>query len=197
MKLESINKTKALTECAILVALAVVLSTLRLFRMPMGGSVTPFATLPIIVISLRRGAKWGISSALVFSLIQLLLGLENFGWLPRTAYFMIMCALLDYVLAYTLIGLAGPLARLFKQRELGITVGVLGTGIGRFLCSWLSGILLWGAWMPEDFTSLPLYSFVYNGSWAGPDVAIALIMCLVLAREPALGLWTGVKKAAD
>ena len=182
------KKILVLAESALCVAVAMVLSLFTLFQMPLGGSVTPFATLPIIVIGLRHGAKWGIASALVFSLTQLLLGISNVAAVPvRILSNMLLCALLDYVLAYTLVGFTGSIARMLGGRTAGISAGVIITGLGRLVCSFLSGILIWGAYAPEGW-SIGIYSLAYNAAWCLPDVAITLAVCLVLTRIRALNI---------
>jgi thiamine transporter len=183
------NNTRVLTESAMCVAVAVVLSLFSLLpHLPWGGSVTPAATLPIIVVSLRRGVKWGVTAALAYSLIQLLLGFSNVVAVPaQTLGSMAMCALLDYVLAYTVLGLAGGLARRVPRREAGLVVAILLTGLGRYLGSVLSGVVVWGEYAWEGWSVVP-YSLAYNAIWCWPDVVIALIVGLLLLRVPALGI---------
>ncbi|MDR1735484.1 MAG: energy-coupled thiamine transporter ThiT [Oscillospiraceae bacterium] len=191
------TNVRILVESALCIALAVVLSELTPFKMPLGGSVTPFATVPIIVIGLRHGTKWGVATALVYSFTQTLLGLSNLAWIPvQTFGFYLLCILLDYVLAYTCLGFTGTIARIFKNRNVGLTVGVIATGFARFTCSFFSGILIWG--VPEEEAAnwtAAGWSFVYNGTWCLPDVAIALAALLILVQVPALGLLPAKKPA--
>jgi len=189
MKTNRDSRIKILVESALCVAAAVVLSLFTIFRMPLGGSVTPFATLPIIVVSLRHGSKWGIASALVYSLTQLTLGFSNVVAVPvRNLWSMAACALLDYVLAYTLLGLTGAIVKKFRIHTLGLSVGVIATGLGRLACSFLSGIIVWGTYAPEGW-SVAYYSLAYNATWCLPDVAITLVVCVLLSRVSALGLF--------
>jgi len=177
-----------LTESAILVATAVVLSLITLFRMPLGGSVTPFATLPIIVISLRHGFKWGVASALVFSLTQVVLGMSSVMAVPaRNLGSILMCVALDYVFAYTLLGFAGPIPKSFRNRRLGVSAAVGLTGLGRLACSFLSGVIIWAPYAPEGW-NIAAYSLVYNASWCVPDTIITLIACLALTHVRSLSL---------
>ena len=179
---------RTLTESAILVAAAVVLSLITLFRMPLGGSVTPFATLPIIMIGLRHGSKWGVAGALVFSLTQLFLGMGNVVAVPvKTMANLIMCAALDYVLAYTVLGFTGSLTRRFSNQRLGLCFAVGVTGLGRLGCSFLSGIIIWAPYTPESW-NVATYSLAYNASWWLPDTVIVLAACLALTRVRALAL---------
>jgi len=192
----NVNKTlQIITESALCIALAVVLSLITLFHMPLGGSVTPFATLPIIIIGLRHGAKWGVVGALVFSLTQLLLGMSNVVAVPvKNMGNMLLCAALDYVLAFTILGFTGSIAQRFQKRVQGLFAGILVTGCGRLACSFFSGVLIWGPYTPEGW-NVALYSLAYNVAWCLPDTVITLTACLLLARVPALGLFPPEKTA--
>ena len=183
------NKILILAESALCVAAAVALSMITLFHMPLGGSITPFATLPIIVVSLRHGIKWGIAAALAFALTQLMLGMANVAAVPvKNLWNMALCAALDYVVAYTLLGFSGPIARRFQKQATGLSAGVLITGCGRLVCSFLSGIVIWGPYAPEGW-NVAAYSLAYNATWCLPDTAIALVACLLLSRVRELGFF--------
>ena len=183
------GKVQILTESALCVALSVVLSMITLFKMPMGGSVTPFATLPVIIVGLRHGAKWGVSVALVYSLSQLLLGMSNVAAVPaQTFLHMALCAMLDYVIAYTAVGLTGPIAVKFRRSVPGLSVAIVSTGLMRLACSFLSGVLIYGVYAPEG-SSVALYSLAYNATWCLPDIGVTLAACLLLSRVRALALF--------
>ena len=183
------KKIRILTESALCVAIAAALSVVTLFRMPLGGSVTPFATLPVIAISLRHGSKWGVATALVFSLTQLLLGMANIVAVPvKNAGNMILCAALDYILAYSILGFTGSISRRFKRPAAGLPAGILITGCGRLACSFLSGVVIWGPFAPEGW-NVAVYSLAYNAAWCAPDTIITLAVCLALAQVRALGLF--------
>ncbi|MDR2615282.1 MAG: energy-coupled thiamine transporter ThiT, partial [Oscillospiraceae bacterium] len=168
------SRTQKLAECALMVAMSVALSLLPGPQMPFGGSISWFSTLPVIAVSLRHGAEWGVLSALTYSVTQLLLGLSNVAYLSSSAGAMALCALLDYVLAYTAIGVTGPIARKIGHGIGGLVAGIAITGLIRLLCSFLSGVLIWDAYTPEDMSVLA-YSLVYNASWCVPDVLIVII----------------------
>ena len=189
---QQFSKTRILVECAILAALAFVLayvSDLFPFRMPLGGTITFFSSAPIIIASLRHGIKWGIPTALVFSFAQLLMGLKNFAYLPRSLGPVVGCAMLDYILAFTVIGLAGLIFNRFKNQTVGIVFAVLATGAGRLFFSFISGILLWESGVAEDWMhGLVAWSLSYNALWCVPDVILALIAVLVLANVKPLKL---------
>ena len=98
------SKTRTLVECALMIALGTVLANIKIYELPNGGSITLFSMLPFIMISFRHGVKWGLFTGFVNSLLQMLLGFyapPAPGLLP-----LVGMILLDYVLAFTLLGLA-------------------------------------------------------------------------------------------
>lgn len=166
----------ALVECAIMVALAVVLDLLPLPKWPNGGSLS-IASVPIIYISYRRGLRWGLAAGLVESAIQLIT-----GWYAPpagTALAVFGCVLLDYFLAFTVLGAAPLFVRLGGKSKLaGYGIGAVAVNLLRFVCSFLSGVLLWGSYAPEG-QSVWLYSLAYNGGYMIPN-AILSGVCIVL-----------------
>ena len=114
-------KIKVLAECGILIALAAVLSLIKIWQLPWGGSVTLFSMLPIALISIRHGVKTGLFSAFVYAVIQLVFGIlfdGLLGW-GLTAGALISCILLDYIIAFTVLGLSG----LFADKGMGGVIG--------------------------------------------------------------------------
>jgi thiamine transporter len=171
-----------------MVAMSVILSMLPSVSLPFGGSVSWFSTLPVIAVSLRHGVRWGVLAALVYSVTQLLLGMANVAAVPAgTAGAMVLCALLDYVIAYSALGLTGTVARGLGRGAAGVAAGMVVTGLIRLLCSFLSGVLIWGAYAPEG-TSVWAYSLGYNASWCVPDVLITLVGAVLLSRVRSLSL---------
>lgn len=94
---------------------------------------------------------------------------------------MIGCVLLDYLFAFTVLGLAGLFLPLFKNKLIGAAVGTAICGALRFLCSFLSGWLLWGSYAPEGW-SVAYYSFIYNGSYMLPNIIIGVIVILIIGK---------------
>ena len=93
------TKIRALCECAIMVALAFVLSYARLFKMPLGGSVTVASMLPIMLIAIKYGTKIGLGTSFVYSLTQLLQAYIDGDVFPycETAGTLVICILFDYI----------------------------------------------------------------------------------------------------
>lgn len=188
------SHTAVLVEAALMVALSFVLSLIPFLRLPWGGSITCFSTLPIIMMSLRHNAKWGVATAAVYGLLQMMQGMDSVV-AAATPLAMVGCALLDYVLAYACVGFTGTIARGLGGGTAGMAVGIVSTGLMRLACSFLSGILIWSAWAPEG---MPVwwYSLSYNVGWCLPDVAIVLIAALLLSRISALHLLPGSSRSS-
>lgn len=177
--MQQYNKTRILVECAVMIAVSTVLSTLTLFQMPQGGSVTPATIVPLILISHRHGLRWGLFTGFTHGLLQTMLGMKNV-MAAGSLGTMILCALLDYVLAYTLVGAACLFEKPFPgNKRLGIALGSVAVGLGRYACSFLSGILIWGAYAPPE---LPvwIYSLQYNGSYMIPELIITTLVAVAL-----------------
>ena len=179
------EKTRKLVECAGMVALATVLSLVKIYEAPLGGAVTLFSMTPIMIIGFIYGIGWGSSCAFVYSVIQLLLGLKTIGYVP-TAGGVVLCILLDYILAFTLLGVTG----VFKIRDdmsakRKITMGIIGTltaCVLRYASHWLSGAVIWyeitkaGGW--NDYVSkvgMWTYTTVYNAQYMVPETIMAVI----------------------
>ena len=179
------TKTRALCECAILLALSVVLSFIQIYKLPWGGSVTLFSMLPLCLISFRHGIKWGLGTAFCYSWFQILQG-GVFGW-GLTPIMLVGSLALDYVLAFTVIGLAGALRR---YRFKGMIAGVVLVSVLRFLSHFLSGVILWAnleqfVAFGQTWSNRPvLYSLVYNGSYMLPELALTVIGAVVLFQVP-------------
>lgn len=88
------------------VALATVLSLIKVYEAPFGGSVTLLSMAPVIVLSIHRGIGPGLAAGFVHSVIQLILGLSNVGWVPDMGG-KVLCVLFDYIIPFTLLGLGG------------------------------------------------------------------------------------------
>lgn len=183
------SKTLILVEGALMVALATALSYVRVFKLPWGGSITLLSMLPITIYSIKRGLAAGFSASFVFSLLQFGQGVIDgiFGW-GLTPVMLVACILLDYIGAYSCLGIAG----IFRKKGLpgwigGISIAV----ILRFLFHFVSGVVIWGSfgqlWDTFYTENAWLYSFVYNGCYMLPELIFTLIGAVVLLENPATG----------
>ena len=208
------NKTRRLTESAMLIALAVVLELVGRMvipPMPFGGQLTIVSMLPIVVISYRYGVKWGLTAGFGYSLVQMALGAGTVTAAFQPGYFgdgvmlmnaVIMCCL-DYVLAYTLLGLGGVFRNKVEKPGISLMLGSLVALGGRYLAHILSGYILFSGWAEWFFTqdgfpawgaelvaSLSpnalgwVYSVVYNGMFMVPEMVLTAVAALLIARIP-------------
>ncbi len=155
--------TKKLTTTGVLLALSLVLSMLRIFDAPYGGSVTPASMLPIIILSLLYGTKWGLLTGTVFAILSMLL--TGFPAPPvGNAASYLLVFFLDYILAFGFLGLASFFYKLYGKKPLSIPLSAATVIFLRFLCHFASGILIWSAYAWEGYGAAA-YSFLYNGSY--------------------------------
>ena len=161
-------RLRALCEGAIFIALAQVLSYLKLYELPQGGSVC-LSMLPIFIYCARWGFGPGMLASFAFSLLQLLLdGAYAFGWQSMLG---------DYIVAFTVLGLAG----LFHGKKNGFFIGSVVGSAARFLVHYVVGATVWGEYMPDTFFGMTMttpwfYSALYNGSYMVLDLVICLVV---------------------
>ena len=194
------NKTsriRLLAESAIMVALATVLSMLKLWESPYGGSVTILSMTPIILLSLRRGLGVGLGAGLAHSLIQLLLGLSNVAWVPG-AVGILVCVLTDYILPFTLLGLGGIFRKVkFSKNDtwnlfISAALGALLVTLLRYACHIISGVAIWYEldleWYADDPTHIVHrygawgFSAVYNGIYMIPEILTTTVATPILHK---------------
>lgn len=174
------NKTRKLTTCAIMIALASVLSLIPIVKMPLGGTLTPLSMLPIVLLSILFGLKWGLSSAFLYSVIQLVFGITMDGVLGWGLTPLALCGtiFLDYIFAFTLLGFAGA----FRQKGLlGNVLGIALVLVGRFACHFLSGGIIFDIWC--EWSNAWLYSLCYNGAYMLPELVLTVIASVLLLRS--------------
>ena len=180
------KKITVLADCAIMIALAFALSCARLFKMPLGGSVTVASMLPIMLISVKYGNLIGLGTAFVYSMTQLLQALFEGDVFPycETIGTLIICILFDYVVPFTILGLAGAFRKIsaFKNPEIPLYIGMFAVVFVRFLSHFITGVAIWGQWAPEGMGKF-LYSFLYNGSFLSIDFAICLAAAVLMLRK--------------
>ena len=168
------RRVRMLCEGAMLVAMSQILSYVKLMELPNGGSLTP-AMFPVILFAVRWGLGPGLLAGFAFGLLQLMFdSAYAWGW---------QSLLLDYLGAYTPLGLAG----LFRGKKWGIFAGTVVGCAGRFVVHYISGVTIYKivvptAFMQWTFTSPAAYSLVYNGAYMLPNTLITLVVASVLYR---------------
>lgn len=208
------SKTRRLTESAMLLALAIVLELLsKMFipEMPFGGQITLVSMLPVVLISYRHGVKWGICAGVAYALLEMAIGTKTVMAAFQPGYFgdgvlianaLIMC-LLDYVVAFTVLGLGGMFRNKIQNSGVALMTGSLVALGARYVTHIASGYILfagyaewfftqegfpaWGTTLVETLSPELLgfvYSVVYNGMYMIPEMIITAVVALLLARIP-------------
>ena len=208
------NKTKRLTESSLLIAIAVVLELvgkMLIPPMPFGGQLTLCAMLPVVLISYRHGVRWGLTAGFCYAMVQMAMGAGTVTAAFQPGYFgdgtmigkaLLMC-LLDYVLAYTLLGLGGCFRKCIHNSSISLMCGSLAALGGRYIAHIFSGYILFSGWAEWFFTQegFPVwgaglvrslsadllgwvYSIVYNGMYMLPEMILTAVAALLIARVP-------------
>ena len=175
------TKTRKLTECAIMVALAAVLSMIKVYNLPLGGSVTLLSMLPICIISVRHGVRTGLFTAFLYSCIQFAFGIlfdGLLGW-GMTPDVFAGCVVFDYLVPFTVLGLAGVFK---KEGTGGIVAGTVMVLVLRFVSHLISGTIFFDIWCPEGWASPFIYSVCYNGSYMLPELIFTVAGFVILMR---------------
>ena len=207
------NKTKRLTESAMLLSVAIVLelcSKMFIPELPFGGQVTLVSMLPVVLISYRHGVKWGLVSGVAYAMIEMAIGAKTVTAAFQPGYFgdgvmllnaLIMC-LLDYLVAFTVLGLGGLFRDRIENRGRALCCGVIVALGCRYVAHIFSGYILFAGWAEWFFTqdgfpawgaslvaSLSptalgmLYSIVYNGMYMIPEMILTVVAAALLARN--------------
>ena len=210
----NVTKARKITESAMLLAMAIVLELLAKMiipEQPFGGQITFVSMLPVVLISYRHGMKWGFVSAFAYALLEMAIGMKTVSAAFLPGYFgdgamilnaLLMC-LLDYVLAFTVLGLGGMFRNKVKHAGMSLMCGSLVALSARYLSHILSGYILfssyaewyftqegfpaWGAQLVEALSPQVLglvYSVVYNGMYMIPEIILTAVVSVILARVP-------------
>ena len=210
------TQTKRLTESAMLLAVAIVLelvSKMFIPELPFGGQITLVSMLPVVLISYRHGIKCGLVSGVTYALLEMALGAKTVAAAFQPGYFgddrmllnaFIMCAL-DYVVAFTVLGLGG----MFRNREwkpaTALALGSVAALGLRYVSHIFSGYILFSGWAEWFFTqegfpawgaklveSLSpnmlgfVYSLVYNGFYMVPEIVLTCVGAVLISRIPGI-----------
>ena len=210
------TKTRRLTESAMLLAVAIVLelvSKMFIPELPFGGQVTLVSMLPVVLISYRHGVRWGLVAGAGYALLEMALGAKTVAAAFQPGYFgdgtmivnaLIMC-LLDYLVAFTVLGLGGLLRDRIRSAGAGLAVGAVVALGARYVAHIASGYILFSGWAEWFFTQegFPawgaslvealspemlglVYSVVYNGMYMVPELLLTAVAALLIAKIPGI-----------
>lgn len=163
------NQVLMIAEAGAMLAIAYVLSNIRIYEAPYGGSVTAGSMVPIIIFALRWGLGPGIFMGVAHGILQFLLG-------PKYSLH-IASILFDYVVAFGFVGFAGLLRSSLTASFAGTFIGVF----GRFICHVLSGVIVWVSYTPEGMNPW-IYSLLYNAYYLVPELIISIIFIGLLYK---------------
>ena len=215
------EQTKRLTTSAVMLALAMVLAMvcalIPFLNLPFGGGFTVASMLPVVIISYMYGMKWGFFSAAIYSVIQIVMDLYlGKGstimalFMPNSEDFMgfgaaIAILIIDYLVAYTLLGFGGAFRKVIKNKALALTLGVVLALSLRYIAHIVSGYIFYGAWAEwffsqENFYAIGgwilehfsgnalavIYSMFYNGLYMIPEIVITAVAALIVGRLPVI-----------
>ena len=205
-------RTEAITISAIMIAFSVSISAIcavmPFLNLPFGGGFTIASMLPIIIVAYMYGTKWGILTAFVYSVLQMLLGFNTVSafFLPGDSQMIwwraILVCLIDYVLAYTVLGFGGIFRKNLDTKK-ALCLGSIVAISLRYIAHIVSGAVFFGAWAEWFFTQegFPawgqtilytfsgdalaiIYSIIYNGTYMIPEIIITAIISLLVVRIP-------------
>lgn len=168
------NTTKKLVYSALGIALALVTSYIKLWSMPMGGSVTLLSMLFVCLIGYWFGLKYGLITGIAFGLLQFIIEPYMLS-IPQV--------ILDYPFAFGALGLSG----FFCNKKFGLQIGYVLGVVGRFVCSTLSGVLFFADYAPDGMNPW-VYSIAYQGSYLGVEMVLTLIIISIPPVANALSL---------
>lgn len=160
--------TKQLVFSAAAIALAMITSFIKLYHLPMGGSVTLFSMLFICLIGYWYGLRTGLMAAVAYGILQLV---------SDPYVISIPQMFVDYIFAFGALGLSG----LFSGKKNGLIKGYIVGVLGRYFFAFLSGLIFFGSYADGSGMIAPIYSLVYNGSYLGAEAVLTLV---VLALPP-------------
>ena len=198
------NKILRLVTSGVLLGLATVLSMIKVFELPFGGSITLFSMVPVLVLGYMYGIRWGFVCGVVYGVLQMVLGATTSqAFAGLSGWTVPVMAFLDYILAFMVLGLSGMFKNTIKNPTVAIVTGSAAAVFLRFLCHFASGWILWGSYASDFFSGLNssfgesmlssfdgqalsmMYSLVYNGSYMLPELIISIVGILaIMAVKP-------------
>lgn len=172
--------TKQLVFSAMAIALAMVASMIKLFDLPMGGSITLMSMLFVVLIGYWYGPYVGIMTAVAYGLLQFVL---------EPIFYTVPQMITDYPLAFGALGLSG----FFYKKKHGLIIGYIVGVLGRYFFAFLSGLIFFAAYAEGSGMSAPIYSLAYNGSYLITEAVVTLV---IIALPPVANALKSIKKIA-
>lgn len=157
-----------LTESAVMLALATVLSLIKIVDLPYGGSVTAASAVPLVLLAYRHGIGYGTLAGLAYGLLQLVFS-SSLSYVTDF-WSVVAVLLLDFIVAFAVVGLAGVFRRM-KNQSAALLCGAILYGVLRYLLHVISGATVWaGISIPTE--AAMIYSLGYNATYMLPETII-------------------------
>ena len=169
--------TTQLVFSAAAMALAIVTAEIKFTRLPMGGSITLFSMLFIVLIGYWYGLKAGLMTGFAYGLLQFFMD---------PVFYSPMQLLIDYPLAFGALGLSG----LFSEKKNGLLKGYILGVTGRYIFAFISGIIFFGHYAPEG-TPAAVYSLSYNATYIVPEAIATIVIISIPAVSKAMNYVKG------
>lgn len=212
---KSNDRILKLVTSGVLISLALVLSMIKVFEFPFGGSITLFSMVPVLVLGYMYGIRWGLVCATIYGVLQMVLGATTTqAFLGLSGWTVPVMAFLDYILAFMVLGMSGMFKNKIKKPTTSIVTGSIVAVLLRFLCHFASGWILWGTYASDFFEGLNnsfgsfmlssfdgqmlamMYSLIYNGAYMLPELIISIIgIVAVINIKPIRALMTNEKNS--
>ena len=169
--------------CAMLIALSTVLSEIKIPK-AFGGSVTLFSMVPVCLIGILYGLRWGLPSCCLYGGIQLLLGLKNLSY--ATGWHAVLAIIfLDYLLAFSGLCLSGVFCRKVKNQSVACGIGVALGCVLRFVCHFITGVTVWRD-ASASFAASAVFSLTYNATYMLPELVLTTVGVVLLVQTGAV-----------
>ncbi len=176
------TRVRKLVECAILIAMAVILNFIKINSFwALGGSITAVSMLPILLAGWRHGIKWGLITGISYAALQIILDIAQISSWGLTPIIFIGTLVLDYLLAYGSLSLSG----LFHGKKHGLWLSAIFCLTLRYIMHVLSGVILFAEYDQVGYTPLT-WSLAYNGSYMLPELIFTTIVAFAISFIPAL-----------
>ena len=169
------NKSKVLmmTEGGMMIALTALLSYIRIYQAPNGGSVTAGSMIPIMIYAIRWGLIPGIAVGASYGILDFIL---------KPYFVHPLQLILDYPIAYGALGLAGIAYYLKKEKNAsGYAALIFGVSLaisGRLISHVLSGVVFFSEYAGNQ--NPWIYSIAYNATYLIPELIISLLVLIVI-----------------
>lgn len=180
MQSKNKNNLISLIVSALFIALSTVLSELiPSFSLPAGGSITLLSMVPVCLIGIIFGTRWGLASCTVYGVIQMMFGLGNLAY-ATSFVAVVVIILFDYIVAYAVLGLTGVFKGAIKNKTVACVLGVMLACLLRYACHFITGVTVWRE-LTDTWEAI-WFSLTYNGTYMIPEIITTPIGVAIIVK---------------